>query len=757
MHRRVLVAASPVPTVSPSSAAGSVPSSAASANGCGRRVDDDMDDLDAFEDAPARRPNKRPAPRAVPDNDDDDFANSASPGASTSASTSDCPVSEPAANDSAAESDLSEVEIFSTDDDSDDEDFGDGNGSLPPPKRAKITPAPKKAAAPATRRVFSRRLVGSPSLLIKPFKNKFVQIPNLMESKSRIVVARPGTQLGMRVWSAGMTGPLHNPEDPDAFVLYSPPKDELDDMPSISSLVAKKDGKKKKVHVVVDPILAKVLRPHQVEGVRFMYDCVTGSVSDTCFGCIMADEMAIVVCPATLVGNWKNELEKWLRGAVRPFVCDNKGTKEQTTADIERFTVNKGRSIVNTGHRLKNKNSLTYESLNELNVKRRVILTGTPIQNDLSAEFYNLISFAIPSLLGTEAEFRKNFENHILRGRDADASDKDLPEKHEHVVFCRLSEAQLELYRHFQETPELKRLLSGADSQPLKAITLLKKLCNHPNLIADTAVSSAFPTGMIQKAQNDKIVLISNYTQTLDLFENMCRANRWPCVRLDGSMPILKRKKVVDRFNAPDSDDFVFLLSSKAGGCGINLIGANRLVLFDPDWNPANDAQALARVWRDGQKKVCFLYRFIATGSIEEKIFQRQAHKQSLSSCVVDEEQDVERHFSLGDLRKLFLLNPATQCDTHDTFKCKRCFLGRQQVKPPEGAAAGAGATDTSNWNHFSKDDINKVPDGVLKTASAQTPGAVSFVFHTKTSVIEHQSTSVKRSKVFADESVPEE
>ena len=111
-------------------------------------------------------------------------------------------------------------------------------------------------------------------------------------------------------------------------------------------------------------------------------------------------------------------------------------------------------------------------------------------------------------------------------------------------------------------------------------------------------------------------------------------------------MNVNKRQKLVDRFNDPDGAEFVFLLSSKAGGCGLNLIGANRLILFDPgilfncltteDWNPAADQQALARVWRDGQKKDCFVYRFIATGTIEEKIFQRQSHKQSLSSCVVD-------------------------------------------------------------------------------------------------------------------------
>lgn len=83
-------------------------------------------------------------------------------------------------------------------------------------------------------------------------------------------------------------------------------------------------------------------------------------------------------------------------------------------------------------------------------------------------------------------------------------------------------------------------------------------------------------------------------------------------VRLDGTMTIKKRAKVVESFNNPESKEFIFMLSSKAGGCGLNLIGANRLVMFDPDWNPANDDQAMARVWRDGQKKPCYIYRFLA-------------------------------------------------------------------------------------------------------------------------------------------------
>lgn len=113
----------------------------------------------------------------------------------------------------------------------------------------------------------------------------------------------------------------------------------------------------------------------------------------------------------------------------------------------------------------------------------------------------------------------------------------------------------------------------------------------------------------IRNETSDKVVLVSNYTQTLDLFERLCRARSYRYVRLDGTMTIKKRGKIVERFNDPNGDDYIFMLSSKAGGCGLNLIGANRLVMYDPDWNPANDGQAMARVWRDGQRKQCFIYR----------------------------------------------------------------------------------------------------------------------------------------------------
>lgn len=197
---------------------------------------------------------------------------------------------------------------------------------------------------------------------------------------------------------------------------------------------------------------------------------------------------------------------------------------------------------------------------------------------------------------------------------------KYLPIKFEMVICVNLSTLQRDIYKKFLESDAIKKALSnkGGDStkstsSALSNITSLKKLCNHPDLIIDKIAERAegFENALsllppnyttkellpelsgklllldtmlasIKMNTTDKIVLVSNYTQTLDLFERLCRKRGYIYVRLDGTMTIKKRAKVVENFNKPDSKEFIFMLSSKAGGCGLNLIGANRLVMYDP-------------------------------------------------------------------------------------------------------------------------------------------------------------------------------
>ncbi|KAG6866986.1 hypothetical protein C0991_003902 [Blastosporella zonata] len=715
----------------------------------------------------------------------------------------------------------------------------------------------------------------------KPFEQvaRRFSMPAMTNKEGTAVPLLPSNiSLGIRPKAKVIPRPLHDPMEDHAIVLYDPTIDdrETDEErkdrekeeakekaaqeakaktvgmynphKSLKTLLGEgKDQKDKvdKVPVVIDPSLTKVLRPHQVEGVKFLYKCASGMLVENQYGCIMADEMGLgktLQCIALLwtllkqsprAGKPTIEKLKWLgKDAISALAVDGKGGKGELLEKVARWVAAIGRNVTqpgmssfpfcldstdavivmivsyetlrtlgahlancsiglllcDEGHRLKNSDSLTYQALNALNVKRRVILTGTPIQNDLS-EYFSLLSFANPNFLGSKNDFRKNFENLIIRGRDAEATDevkakseekvkelgglvtkfiirrtndllsKYLPVKYEQVVFCGLSDFQLSLYRLFISSPEIKALLRGADSQPLKAINILKKLCNHPELLnlpddlrgSDHLIPDGFAgAGATSKEKGrnhtvrcdwsgkfvvlerflhhikthttDKIVLISNYTQTLDLFEKLCRSKKYGCFRLDGTMSITKRQKIVDQFNDPEGKEFIFLLSSKAGGCGINLIGANRLILFDPDWNPAADQQALARVWRDGQKKECFVYRFISTGTIEEKIFQRQANKQALSSAVVDEKEDAERHFSIDALRQLFLFNEKTLCETHETFKCKRCKNGKQTAKSPALLYG-----DASTWNHFTNPELQNNHDDLLR-AEVGLP-EVSFVF----------------------------
>ncbi|KAL9604914.1 MAG: hypothetical protein Q9179_001680 [Wetmoreana sp. 5 TL-2023] len=531
-----------------------------------------------------------------------------------------------------------------------------------------------------------------------------------------------------------------------------------------------------KADVVVDPLLSKKLREHQSEGVRFLYECVMGLRDFNGQGSILADEMglgktlqtitllwtllrqspsgdssvikkALIVCPATLINNWRKEFRKWLGDRIGVLVADNK-------TRVSHFTHGKSYSVMIVGyeklrtiqedlakgqgvdlivadeaHRLKTAKNKSAQAIKAFPTAMRIFLTGTPLQNDLS-EFYMLIETVNPGVLGSLKSFTRDFEIPINRGRQPEASPEDveqgeacskelvkltspfilrrtvdvlaryLPAKTEHILFCRPTQAQAAVYRHVLASPAFHAAALGSCECPLQLITVLKKVCNSPSLLSskaeqantsDTATlvasvppnllrSNAGSTKLrmldqllhaLRTTTSEKVVLVSNYTSTLDLLSNLLTSVGHNFTRVDGSTPSHKRQEIIDDFNRSSADDcFAFLLSARTGGVGINLIGASRLVLFDVDWNPATDLQAMARIHRDGQKRPCFIYRFLMAGGIDEKIWQRQIVKLGLASNIMDQKAE-SSSFTREDLKDLFRLDEGLSCQTHDLISCR--------------------------------------------------------------------------------------
>jgi DNA repair and recombination protein RAD54 and RAD54-like protein len=379
----------------------------------------------------------------------------------------------------------------------------------------------------------------------------------------------------------------------------------------------------------------------------------------------------IVVCPCSLVKNWESEFIKWFG----PGVVKTEALADQARKEVERsidsFCKTKIKNVLiasyecirmhvdrlkkykdccdllvcDEAHRLKNSENQTSRALNSLPVKRRVLLTGTPMQNDLQ-EFYAMVDFTNPNILGTPEEFRRKVLFPVLRGREPDATElqkskmmqiqndmsttvndfilrrvntlnaQHLPPKLVQVVCCNLTEIQKNMYQHLISSKDTQHLLDGKQSNCLASIQLLMKLSNHPSLVVDddriygkNALQPANRRGTTKAVKynddpeketqavpgadgisrflpisgsggkndlvhpewsgkmyvlyrlikemrkpgngNDKIVIISNYTQTC---------------RLDGSVTMKKRQKMVEDFNDPSSSLIAFLLSSKAGG-----------------------------------------------------------------------------------------------------------------------------------------------------------------------------------------------
>ena len=237
----------------------------------------------------------------------------------------------------------------------------------------------------------------------------------------------------------------------------------------------------------------------------------------------------------------------------------------------------------------------------------------------------------------------------------------------------KLTPLQREYYSRYLESREVNEVLK--EMTELKAITVLRKICNHVDL-QDTH-SDDITKEKIQYGQNwassgkmivldqvltqwfkngDKALLFSQTKQMLDIIEMYVNQKGYNYLRMDGDTTISRRSNLVDNFNE-NENIFLFLLTTRVGGLGLNLIGANRVILFDPDWNPAVDVQARERVWRIGQTQNVTIYRLISTGTIEEKMYHRQIFKTFLANKILKDPRQ-KRFFKSQDLYELFTLAP---------------------------------------------------------------------------------------------------
>ncbi|XP_061964323.1 CHD3-type chromatin-remodeling factor PICKLE-like isoform X3 [Populus nigra] len=325
--------------------------------------------------------------------------------------------------------------------------------------------------------------------------------------------------------------------------------------------------------------------------------------------------------------------------------------------------------IVDEGHRLKNKDSKLFLSLKQYCSNHRVLLTGTPLQNNLD-ELFMLMHFLDAGKFASLEEFQEEFKDinqeeqilrlhkmlapHLLRRVKKDVM-KELPPKKELILRVELSSKQKEYYKAIlTRNYQILTRRGGAQISLINVVMELRKLCCHPYMlegvepdIEDTNESFRQlleTSGKLQlldklmvrlKEQGHRVLIYSQFQHMLDLLEDYCTHKKWMYERIDGKVGGAERQVRIDRFNAKNSSRFCFLLSTRAGGLGINLATADTVIIYDSDWNPHADLQAMARAHRLGQTNKVLIYRLITRGTIEERMMQLTKKKMVLEHLVV--------------------------------------------------------------------------------------------------------------------------
>ena len=328
--------------------------------------------------------------------------------------------------------------------------------------------------------------------------------------------------------------------------------------------------------------------------------------------------------------------------------------------------------VIDEAHRLKSNQSKFFRVMYDYSIRYKVLLTGTPLQNNLE-ELFHLLHFLRPADFNDMNGFLQEFSDlskddqviklhdllgpHLLRRLKADVL-KSMPSKSELIVRIDMAPIQKKYYKLvLTKNYEALQSKQGGNQSLLNIVMQLKKCCNHPYMLqaaqdeapltdkfmyeGSALIKSCGKLELLEKmlrklkAENHRVLIFSQMTKMLDILEDFLEYMGYKYERLDGTITGSDRQEAIDRFNAPNAEQFCFLLSTRAGGLGINLATADTVVIYDSDWNPHNDIQAFSRAHRIGQQNKVMIYRFVTRSSVEERIAQVAKKKMMLTHLVV--------------------------------------------------------------------------------------------------------------------------
>ena len=465
--------------------------------------------------------------------------------------------------------------------------------------------------------------------------------------------------------------------------------------------------------------LQPILRPYQTSGFQWL-----SYLNDVSWGGILADDMglgktiqaltmmhhykastgnlkAIVVCPTTLIYNWKNEVEKFTptlswhihHGSLRSRSAEDMQkhniiitTYGTLRSDIQLLLKIKFDYVVlDESQAIKNPSSKVTKAACLLEAKNRLCMSGTPLQNN-TFDIFAQMNFLNPGLLGSMEFFRNEFATPIDKFGEQEQKDhlrkllypfilrrtkeqvaKDLPEKTETILFCEMEKEQREIYEAYRNSFRDK-ILGEIDTQGinksqltiLQGLMKLRQICDSPAILNE---EDKYPNHSIKLEEltreitenigEHKALVFSQFLGMLALIKQKLTEDGIPFEYFDGSTSAQDREKAIQNFQNND-ECRVFLISLKAGGVGLNLTAADYVYIVDPWWNPAVEQQAIDRTHRIGQTKNIFAYRMICIDTIEDKILQLQERKRKLASELIADDASFVKALSKSDVEYLF-------------------------------------------------------------------------------------------------------